>query len=128
MEHQFDRSLIMTLLAEESLERTADYVRRGRSMSSIDVDQLKARWVDQVQVFIADPADRDTSALVEDIESELAIRRVELPREEVREAAITLLRRTLDRTQSLSRAEIARLNDDLARDCERHRAARGPRQ
>ena len=128
MEHQFDRSLIMTLLAEESLERTADYVRRGRSMSSIDVDQLKARWVDQVQVFIADPADRDTSALVEDIESELAIRRVELPREEVREAAITLLRRTLDRTQSLSRAEITRLNDDLERDCERHRAARGPKQ
>ena len=128
MAQQIDCATIMSLLADERLERTADYVRRKRPLLSAETDDLKARWVRQFRLFVSRPADRHVSDLLEDLESELALRGAELPQAEIREDAIAFVEDTFARTEALPADELARINDALTRQFKRHLARRGRRQ
>ena len=123
-----DRDSITALLADERLQRTADYARRGRPLVSMDTDDLKADWVLQFRRFVDDPDDHSVATYMDDVESELALRKVDLPKDEIRHDALVFLQRTIAYTRSLPRAELIRLNDALARDCDRYRATQGSKQ
>jgi hypothetical protein len=98
--------LVLAYLENVRLEATADYVRRGRQLSHVDVEELKQGWVAEFKRWVAnlgsdnrvDPRPR------EDIESELQLRKIEPPWD--------LVQDELERMREASSAHMARLAED----------------
>ena len=116
---------MMAMLADEDLERMADYVRRGRPMSAVDTEELKASWVEHFHLHIAEAVENDTTTPMDDAECELKLRKVELPREEIKDAVLAYAEQVMMRTFSYSVAERKLINDRLAQDLARAHAKHG---
>jgi hypothetical protein len=80
-------------LANQQLERLADYLKRGRPFASSPIDELRTRWVMLMNGWARSPADFDHSER-EDIEAELQVREVGPPIELAEDAIETLRRKS----------------------------------
>ena len=111
-----ENAIIDALLASERMECTNRYLSRGRSFGSMETDEIKQRWIAatrkyQLSYGEADPREMD------DLTSELDLRKVELPLEAVRdetERVAQCIKRDDDpETHARVRARIRKFLDDL---------------
>jgi uncharacterized membrane protein YebE (DUF533 family) len=72
-------------LANQQIERLADYLKRGRPHESATLEELKARWVRLIKDWAKSPGSVDRRER-EDIEAELQVREVGPPVELAKEA------------------------------------------
>ena len=83
----------------ERLEQTKDYVGRGRAFVALDLDDLKARWVEAFRAFVADIDGDDGIVRMYDLEAEIRLRGAEPPHERV-EAEQAAFDREMDEWQA----------------------------
>jgi hypothetical protein len=111
-----ENAIIDALFASERMECTKRYLSRGRRFGSMETDEIKQRWIAatrkyQVSYGEVDPREMD------DLTSELDLRKVDPPREAVRDATERVaqrIRRDHDpETHARVRARIRKFLDDL---------------
>ncbi len=74
--------LFESFLKNKSLEMTADYVRRGRRLSGLSIDELRTQWAGAFERYV----DSLQSGETDDYEAELSLRGKPLPIELVADA------------------------------------------
>jgi hypothetical protein len=111
-----ENAIINALLASERMECTRNYLSRGRRFGGMETDEIKQRWIAatrkyQVSYGEVDPREMD------DLTSELDLRKVEPPREAVRDetkrVAERIKRDDDPETHARVRARIRKFLDDL---------------
>lgn len=69
---------VHAFLAGERLEQTRDYLTRGRALEGQDSTMVAARWIFEMQRYAARPRGFNRT-MMEDAESELGLRGMEVP-------------------------------------------------
>ena len=87
------------------MESTARYLRSGRRFANLETEEIKQRWTEATRAFLisyggVDPREMD------DLGSELALRKVALPCENVRDETAEVARRIRDDDDPEGRARI----------------------
>ena len=90
---------ILAMLANTRMEAAQSYLERGRSLESRSTEELKAGWIVQLTAM-ADGSAEFNRQLIDDFESELGLRNVEPPADDVPE----LIDRLRARSKALSDA------------------------
>jgi hypothetical protein len=77
---------VLGFLNSHTQDQDADYVRRGRKLSSLDDGALLERWRDAFNARGDSPHDPDAASLSNDLESELNLRAISPPYDQVKAA------------------------------------------
>ncbi len=112
---------IRSFSRSQSVDRTEDYLRRGRALAAADSSELKQRWVETYRTWCGDVRNWELQRIANDIESELSLRREEVPIERVVEEIQALadsLKRELTR---LDRDQIRRMGEHMLGELEEFR-------
>lgn len=75
--------VILSWIGDKRLQDVEDYVRRGRLLSGVPTEELMSRWVSLFKYWAFQPALVEPSHEYTDTESELQIRKIEPPFEQV---------------------------------------------
>jgi hypothetical protein len=108
-----DKDIVLAYFENMRLEATADYMRRGRHLANIDMEELNRRWVAEFKRWAPNigTGNKFDHQPREDIESEMQARGIELP--------WALVSDEFKAMQKASRAFTDRLARDPARFAER---------
>jgi hypothetical protein len=76
-----DKATIEAFLESKALDRTADYVRRGRAFSGLGTADLEANWAEAFRQWAACNARGETcnSITLDDLLSEIGLRQLQPP-------------------------------------------------
>jgi hypothetical protein len=111
-----ENAIIDALLASERMECTRSYLSRGRRFVGMKTDEIKQRWIAATRKFQVSYGEVDPREM-DDLTSELDLRKVEPPWEAVRdetERVAQRIKRDDDpETQARVRARIRKFLDDL---------------
>jgi hypothetical protein len=90
---------IHAMFANTKMEATKAYLDRGRQFEADATGDLKARWIAQLAA-VADATPAHDRQLYDDLESELGLRGIEAPADEVPEIVKRLVARSKAQTNS----------------------------
>jgi ribosomal protein L20A (L18A) len=105
----------------QALDRTEDYLKRGRGLAAVPAAELKDRWVETYRIWCADVRNWELQKIANDIESELALRREEVPIERVAEEMRTLAEALKREVKRLDRDQIRRMGEHMLGEIEEYR-------
>jgi hypothetical protein len=118
-----DPQIVDAWLENQQLERLSDYLKRGRPLADVGLEDLRSRWVALMQTWARITQGFDHQER-EDIEAEMQLRKVEPPRDLAKEAIETLRRKSKERADKLlaDPARYALFEKELANDIEQFEA------
>jgi hypothetical protein len=99
MEEDALKARITAWLSNRGLEHTERYVQSGRHLRDVPINKLKERWAAAVKAWAVDLGMDCTARL--DIESELGLRREELPRAAAKDALDAITRAASEAAETL---------------------------
>ncbi len=105
----------------QALDRTEDYLKRGRALAAIASEELKARWVETYRLWCEDVRNWELQKIANDLESELALRREEVPIERVAVEMQTLAEALKRELKRLDREQIRRMGERMLGELEDYR-------
>jgi hypothetical protein len=79
-----DNDLVDAWLANQRLERLEGYIKRGRPLANISLEELRARWIAAMRAWVSSLSEFDHEER-EDIEAEMKLRKIEPPYDLVRD-------------------------------------------
>ena len=85
-------AMVDALLAADQMESTARYLSSGRRYASFGTEEIKQRWTDAVRIFLASYG-KENPREMDDLGSELSLRKVPRPEESVRDQVAAVARR-----------------------------------
>ena len=103
-------------LQNDALEKAQAYARRGRRHAQLPTGELTDLWVVAFKVWAADLHNPLLRAMVDDLESELALRGLTPPHDRVKDAADKLRAVARQLVDDLSPDDYARVAADIERD------------
>jgi outer membrane murein-binding lipoprotein Lpp len=117
---------VLAFIESNKVDRVADYARRGRQHSRLSDDALVAAWKTAFQAMASDPHSAELRAVESDLDSEISLRGLANPIEDVSEAVQTLVSKVsaLDQEMKANPEEYASSKAELAKDLEEFRAKR----
>ena len=80
-----DKETMLAFFENKRMDATADYLRRGRHLAEVDIDELNARWIACFKDYAANFGTGHNHRPREDIESEMQVRGLQPPFESVAE-------------------------------------------
>lgn len=80
---KLDAALLLEAILSEGVDLTAGYIQRGRSFSNLVDLELIEQWKTSVRQCADDPLSADATALRDDLTSELMLRDLKVPNEEI---------------------------------------------
>ena len=103
--HDKTEAIVDALIESDQMESTARYLRSGRRFANLKTEEIKQRWTEAIRAFLisyggVNPREMD------DLGSELALRNVALPCENVRDETAEVARRIRDDDDPEGRARI----------------------
>jgi hypothetical protein len=72
------KAIVNAFLQHKSLERTQDYLARGRRFAKLDIGQLNKGWIIAVRSWLGHK-DRPNERMMDDLTAELRLRGLEPP-------------------------------------------------
>jgi hypothetical protein len=103
-------------LADADVEKTAEYMRRGRRLAGMSDDGLRAAWVAALKLMVNDPASAAARMLHPAIWAEMNLRGLEPPWGAERELCDQWRESALEILKSMSPDEYADMEEGLAAD------------
>jgi hypothetical protein len=88
-------AIVDALLESDQMESTARYLRSGRRFASLETEEIKKRWIQAARTFLISYGGINSREM-DDLGSELGLRKVALPCEEVSAEAAAVARRIGD--------------------------------
>jgi hypothetical protein len=85
-------ALVDALLDADQMESTARYLLSGRRFASLETEEIKGRWTAAARIFFASYGSVNPREM-DDLGSELRLRKVPLPGENVRNEVAAVARR-----------------------------------
>jgi hypothetical protein len=85
-------AIVDALLDADQMESTARYLSSGRRFASLETEEIKQRWTEAVRIFLASYG-KENPREMDDLGSELRLRKVPLPEENVRDQVAAVARR-----------------------------------
>jgi hypothetical protein len=85
-------AIVDALLEADQMESTARYLSSGRRFASLETEEIKRRWTEAVRIFLASYGSVNPREM-DDLGSELRLRKVPLPEENVRDQVAAVARR-----------------------------------
>jgi hypothetical protein len=85
-------AIVDALLGADQMECTARYLSSGRRFASLETEKIKRRWTEAVRIFLASYGGVNPHEM-DDLGSELLLRKVPLPEENVRDQVAAVARR-----------------------------------
>jgi hypothetical protein len=128
--HAATRADVMSFLQSQSVDRTADYARRGRLHRGLSDEELAATWKSALHRMGEDPWDEQTLKEYDDLSAEFELRAEAPPFESAHadfERFIDVVDEAVKRTKA-DPAKWKRANDKLQRDLNEHKARRDSRK
>jgi hypothetical protein len=111
-----ENAIIDALLASERMECTRSYLSRGRRFVGMETDEIRQRWIAATRKFQVSYGEVDPREM-DDLTSELDLRKVEPPWEAVRDEAERVAQRIKrdddPKTHARVRARIRKFLHDL---------------
>ena len=84
-------AIVDALLDAGKMEITARYLSSGRRFASLETEEIKRRWIEAVRIFLASYGSKNPREM-DDLGSELRLRKVPLPEENVRDQVAAVAR------------------------------------
>ena len=115
-ESEFDTAAVTTWIQSCEMDRTRDYLTRGRVHGGLTDVDLIDRWKSAFRGLVADPTSEAARARESDLKSEIDLRGLQAPFEEMEQALNELAQRLADgiaRMQAEDPAELARCEDEI---------------
>lgn len=110
-------AIVNAFLQNNSMEQTRDYLARGRRFAQLDIGQLNQDWIVAVRSWLA-RKEPTNELIMDDLASELALRKLEPPYDAVRQELIDRLAQTNKSQRKKKLRVIAREIDDFLRENE----------
>jgi hypothetical protein len=110
-------AIVNAFLQNNSMEQTRDYLARGRRFAQLDIGQLNQDWIIAVKSWLA-RKEPTNELIMDDVASELALRKLEPPYDAVRQELIDRLGQTNKSQRKKKLRAIAREIDDFLRENE----------
>jgi hypothetical protein len=110
-------AIVNAFLQNNSMEQTRDYLARGRRFAQLDIGQLNQDWIVAVRSWLA-RKEPTNELIMDDLASELALRKLEPPYDAVRQELIDRLAQTNKSQRKKKLRAIAREIDDFLRENE----------
>jgi hypothetical protein len=85
-------AIVDALLDADQMESTARYLSSGRRFARLETEKIKRRWTEAVRIFLAGYGSVNPREM-DDLGSELRLRKVLLPEESVRDQVAAVARR-----------------------------------
>jgi hypothetical protein len=85
-------AIVDALIKSDQMESTARYLRSGRRFANLETEEIKQRWTEAVRTFLTSYGSV-SSREMDDLGSELGLRTVALPCENVSDEAAAVARR-----------------------------------
>jgi hypothetical protein len=105
----------------QAIDRTEDYVRRGRPLASEDATLLKERWIDTYRKWCRDVRNYELQREANDIESELCLRGEEVPIDRVVTEMHTLAEALKQELLKLDVEQLKRMGETMLTELEDYR-------
>jgi hypothetical protein len=112
---------IRSFSRSQSIDRTEDYVRRGRALAETASAELKESWVETYRKWCGDVRNWDLQRTANDIESELTLRREEVPIDRVVDEMQALAEALKRELMSLGPDQIRRMGEHMLGELEEFR-------
>ena len=115
-ESEFDTAAVTTWIQSCELDRTQAYLTRGRVHAGLTDADLIDRWKAAFHALVADPASEAARAGESDLKSEIDLRGLQAPFDEVAQALNELAQRFaagVARLQAGDPAKLARCEDKI---------------
>jgi hypothetical protein len=84
-------AIVDALIKSDQMESTARYLRSGRRFANLETKEIKRRWTEATRNFLMSYAVNPRE--MDDLGSELGLRKVALPCEDVRDETAAVARR-----------------------------------
>jgi hypothetical protein len=110
-------AIVNAFLQNNSMEQARDYLARGRRFAQLDIGQLNQDWIIAVKSWLA-RKEPTNELIMDDLASELALRKLEPPYDAVRQELIDRLAQTNKSQRKKKLRVIAREIDDFLRENE----------
>jgi hypothetical protein len=110
-------AIVNAFLQNNSMEQARDYLARGRRFAQLDIGQLNQDWIIAVKSWLA-RKEPTNELIMDDLASELALRKLEPPYDAVRQELIDRLAQTNKSQRKKKLRAIAREIDDFLRENE----------
>lgn len=110
-------AIVNAFLQNNSMEQTRDYLARGRRFAQLDIGQLNQDWIVAVRSWLA-RKEPTNELIMDDLASELALRKLEPPYDAVRQELIDRLAQTNKSQRKKKLRALAREIDDFLRENE----------
>ena len=110
-------AIVNAFLQNNSMEQTRDYLARGRRFAQLDIGQLNQDWIVAVRSWLA-RKEPTNELIMDDLASELALRKLEPPYDAVRQELIDRLAQTNKSQRKKKLRAIAREIGDFLRENE----------
>ena len=111
----------------QAIDRTEDYVKRGRPLAAVDAAALKEQWIATYRKWCRDVRNYDLQRDANDIESELSLRGEEAPIDRVVEEMHALAEALKQELLRLDAAQLKRMGETMLAELEDYRRrARSP--
>jgi hypothetical protein len=85
-------AIVDALIKSDQMESTARYLRSGRRFANLETEEIKQRWTEAVRTFLTSYGSVSPREM-DDLGSELGLRTVALPCENVSDEAAAVARR-----------------------------------
>ena len=109
-------ALVDALIKSDQMESTARYLRTGRRFANLETEEIKQRWTEAARTFLTSYGSVSPREM-DDLGSELGLRTVALPCENVSDEAAAVVRRIEHdddpETRARIRDRIRSFRDDL---------------
>ena len=109
-------AIVDALIKSDQMESTARYLRSGRRFANLETEEIKKRWTEAARTFLTSYGSV-SSREMDDLGSELGLRTVALPYENVSDEAAAVARRIEHdddpETRARIRDRIRSFRDDL---------------
>jgi hypothetical protein len=98
-------TILDALIESDQMDSIARYLTSGRRFANLETEEIKQRWTEAVRTFLTSYGTGSPREL-DDLGSELGLRKVALPRENVRDETAAVARRIRHDDDPETRARI----------------------
>jgi hypothetical protein len=109
----------------QAIDRTEDYIRRGRALGAVASDRLKEDWIAIYRRWCREVRNFELQREANDIESELSLRGLAVPIEEVVDEMNALADALKQELLKLDGGQLRRMGQRMLDDLETFRKNRG---
>ena len=105
----------------QAIDRTEDYVKRGRPLAAIDAALLREQWIEAYRKWCREVRNYDLQREANDIESELSLRGEEVPIDRVVAEMHTLADALKQELLKLDMEQLKRMGETMLAELEDYR-------